>query len=96
VPNNSCANENVCSHVSQQDAKTHQCNLISDPIVLVRLLTQRLGDNPPPVPHQSNRSTLANAQRSSNESRWSASLVAFKKATATYPGKKSASKPIAA
>jgi hypothetical protein len=51
MPNNSCANENVSSHVSQQDAKAHQCNLISDPIVLVRLLTQRLGENPPPVPH---------------------------------------------
>jgi hypothetical protein len=53
MPNNSCANENVSSHVSQQDAKAHQRNLISDPIVMVRLLTQRLGDNPPPVPHQS-------------------------------------------
>jgi hypothetical protein len=39
MPDNSRANENVRSHVSRQDTKTHQCNLISDPIVLVRLLT---------------------------------------------------------
>jgi hypothetical protein len=39
MPDNSRANENVRSHVSRQDKKAHQCNLISDPIVLVRLLT---------------------------------------------------------
>jgi len=39
VPDNSCANEKVSCHVSQQDAKAHHRNLISDPIVLVRLLT---------------------------------------------------------
>ena len=49
MSDNTSANEQVSSHVSQQDAKAHQCNLISDPIVMVRLLTQRLGDNPPPV-----------------------------------------------
>jgi len=39
MSDNTSANEQVSSHVSQQDAKAHQCNLISDPIALVRLLT---------------------------------------------------------
>jgi hypothetical protein len=39
VPDNSCANENVCDHVSRQDTKTHQCNPISNPVVLVRLVS---------------------------------------------------------
>ena len=52
VADNSCANENVCDHVGRQDTKTHQCNLISNPVVLVRLLSQGLGDNSPPVPHR--------------------------------------------
>jgi hypothetical protein len=51
MPDNSRANENVRSHVGRQDKKAHQCNLISDPIVLVRLLSQGLGNNPPPMPH---------------------------------------------
>jgi hypothetical protein len=83
VPDNSCANENVCSHVRQQDAKAHQCNLISNPAVLVRLLTQRFGDNPPPVLHQSTWKRFANAQRSSNESRCITALIDLRNTQAT-------------
>jgi len=51
VTNNSGANEEVCGHVSAEDKKTHQCNLISDPIVLVRFFTDSEGENSPPMPH---------------------------------------------
>jgi len=51
VTNNSGANEEVCGHVSAEDKKTHQCNLISDPIVLVRFLSDGQCENSPPVPH---------------------------------------------
>jgi predicted amidophosphoribosyltransferase len=58
--NYTCTDKKICCHVSQQDAKAHQCNLISNPTVLVRLLTQRFGDNPPPVPHWSRYGSVAN------------------------------------
>lgn len=51
VANNSCADENVGDHVAAKDKETHHRNLICDPAVLVRLFTNGLGENPPPVPH---------------------------------------------
>jgi hypothetical protein len=51
VTNNSGANEKVCGHVGAEDKKTHQCNLIRDPIVLVRFLSDGQCENSPPVPH---------------------------------------------
>jgi hypothetical protein len=51
VTDYSCTDKKVCGHVGAKDKKTHQCNLISDPIVLVRFFTDSESEDSPPVPH---------------------------------------------
>jgi hypothetical protein len=51
MSDNSCANKDVRCHVGEKNAKTHQCNLISDPIVMMRFFPKGFSnDSPRPSP----------------------------------------------
>lgn len=47
MSDNSCADKDVCCHVGEKNAKTHQCNLICDLIVAMRFFSKSLGDDSP-------------------------------------------------